>query len=42
MGERSRQLYEENFTFEKMYRETLTYYEKVIQMKQIPTTETIY
>lgn len=42
MGERSRQLYEENFTFEKMYKETLTYYEKVIQTKEIPTTKTIY
>lgn len=42
MGERSRQFYEENFTFEKMYKETLTYYERVIQTKKIRTTETIY
>lgn len=35
MGENGRRLYRENFTFEKMYSETLTYYEKTIHMKQV-------
>lgn len=34
MGDRSRKLYEENFTYEKMYKETLAYYIKIAQTKQ--------
>ena len=33
MGDRSRKLYEENFTYEKMYKETLAYYTKIAQTK---------
>jgi len=34
MGRRGRVIYEENFNFERMYEETLTYYKKVIQTDQ--------
>lgn len=30
MGDRSRRLYEEQFTFERMYQDTITFYEKVL------------
>lgn len=34
MGNKSRLLYEDNFTYDRMLEETLYYYEKVIQMKK--------
>jgi len=33
MGNSGRKLYEDNFTFEKMHKETFSYYEKVIKSK---------
>lgn len=42
MGEQSRQLYEEKFTFEKMFNETLLFYEKTIQAKQINPMQSSY
>ena len=33
MGSQGRRLYENNFTFEQMHKETISYYEKIIEMK---------
>lgn len=40
MGRKSRRLYEENFTYAKMYSETFNYYEKTILEKQINMMQT--
>lgn len=40
MGKKSRQLYEERFTYAEMYSKTVNYYEKMIREKQINTMQT--
>lgn len=42
MGKRSRQFYEEKFTFENMYSQTVTYYKEMIESKKIPKIQTIH